>query len=87
MSEIKKPTALVIGGSSGIGREIVEQLLARGNTVIATGREPLFIAQQEKADLTFEASSVVFKAGGHHDARVGDDSQGWQSRDEDRGWE
>ncbi|HEY8129632.1 MAG TPA: SDR family NAD(P)-dependent oxidoreductase, partial [Hyphomicrobium sp.] len=33
-------TVLVTGGSTGIGFELSKHLVARGNTVIITGRDP-----------------------------------------------
>jgi uncharacterized oxidoreductase len=39
-------TALITGGTSGIGQELAKQLLQRGNTVIVTGRD------QNKLDAT-----------------------------------
>ena len=37
--KLQQRTILITGGSSGIGLELAQQLLARGNTVIVTGRE------------------------------------------------
>lgn len=38
--ELKNRTILITGGTSGIGLELARQLLARGNTVLVTGRDP-----------------------------------------------
>ena len=37
--ELKNNTILITGGTSGIGIELARQLIARGNTVIVTGRD------------------------------------------------
>ena len=37
--QLANKTILITGGASGIGLELARQLLARGNTVIVTGRE------------------------------------------------
>lgn len=37
--ELKSNTILITGGTSGIGIELARQLIARGNTVIVTGRD------------------------------------------------
>jgi uncharacterized oxidoreductase len=37
-------TILITGGTSGIGLELARRLLARGNTVIVTGRDPAKLA-------------------------------------------
>ena len=42
--KLSQKTILITGGTSGIGLELAKQLLARGNTVIVTGRD------QEKLD-------------------------------------
>ncbi len=42
--KLSQKTILITGGTSGIGLELARQLLARGNTVIVTGRD------QEKLD-------------------------------------
>ena len=38
--KLRQRTILITGGTSGIGLELARQLLARGNTVIVTGRDP-----------------------------------------------
>ena len=42
--KLSQRTILITGGTSGIGLELAKQLLARGNTVVVTGRD------QEKLD-------------------------------------
>ncbi|MBC7663995.1 MAG: SDR family NAD(P)-dependent oxidoreductase, partial [Caulobacter sp.] len=37
--KLQQRTILVTGGAGGIGLELARQLLARGNTVIVTGRD------------------------------------------------
>ena len=37
--KLKQRTILITGGTSGIGLELAQQLLGRGNTVIVTGRD------------------------------------------------
>ena len=43
-------TILITGGTSGIGFELARQLIARGNTVIVTGRDPRNL-QEAKSSL------------------------------------
>ena len=47
--KLHNKTILITGGTSGIGLELAEQLLQRGNTVIVTGRD------QEKLDAATQA--------------------------------
>lgn len=51
--KLSKKTILITGGTSGIGFELAKQLLARGNTVIVTGRD------QAKLDATARALAGV----------------------------
>ncbi len=45
MSETKQKVWLITGTSTGFGRELVEQLLAKGEMVVATARKPEQIAE------------------------------------------
>jgi len=42
-------TVLITGGTSGIGMELAKQLIARGNTVIVTGRNPQRLEAAQRA--------------------------------------
>lgn len=42
-------TVLVTGGSTGIGFELSKHLVARGNTVIITGRDPAKLGAAKRA--------------------------------------
>lgn len=46
--KLKNRTVLITGGTSGIGRELARQLLALGNTVIVTGRDPQRLEQTRR---------------------------------------
>ena len=47
--KLASKTILITGGSSGIGLELARQLIARGNTVIVTGRDQGRIDEAERA--------------------------------------
>ena len=48
--KLENRTILITGGTSGIGFELARQLIARGNTVIVTGRDPRNL-QEAKSSL------------------------------------
>lgn len=58
--QLSKKTILITGGSSGIGFELARQLIARGNTVIVTGRdaEKLHAAKRQLPSLHIIQSDV-----------------------------
>jgi uncharacterized oxidoreductase len=47
--KLRQRTILITGGTSGIGQELARQLLALGNTVIVTGRDPHRLAEARQA--------------------------------------
>lgn len=47
--QLRQRTILITGGTSGIGLELARQLLARGNTVIVTGRDPAKLETTRRA--------------------------------------
>jgi uncharacterized oxidoreductase len=47
--KLRQKTILITGGTSGIGLELARQLLARGNTVIITGRDQAKLDQTTRA--------------------------------------
>lgn len=47
--KLQNRTILITGGSSGIGLALAARLLARGNTVIVTGRDPVKLRQAQQA--------------------------------------
>ncbi|AMR29397.1 short-chain dehydrogenase [Hymenobacter psoromatis] len=46
--ELHQRTILITGGTSGLGLEFARQLLALGNTVLLTGRDPARLAQTQR---------------------------------------
>ena len=47
--KLQQKTILITGGTSGIGFALAQQLLAKGNTVIVTGRDPAKLAAAKQA--------------------------------------
>ena len=45
---LRQQTILITGGTSGLGYEFATQLLALGNTVLLTGRDPAKLAQAQQ---------------------------------------
>ena len=67
MSDFKNKQALIIGGTSGIGRATAEELLKAGAIVHIVGRSPEKIADQEnlhkhKVDITNQQEVTAFTA-------------------------
>ena len=46
--KLRQRTILITGGTAGIGLELARQLLARGNTVIVTGRDAARVADAQR---------------------------------------
>jgi uncharacterized oxidoreductase len=46
--KLRQRTILITGGTAGIGLELARQLLARGNTVIVTGRDATRVADAQR---------------------------------------
>ena len=66
--ELSGKTALLTGGSAGIGRELAKQLTAEGATVIVTGRNPDRLA--EMAGDGFETISASLSDAAGADALI-----------------
>ena len=47
--KLQNRTILITGGTSGIGRELAKNLLARSNQVVVTGRDPQKLAETKAA--------------------------------------
>lgn len=50
MQNIDKPVALIVGGSTGMGKDIARRLVAEGLTVLLLARDPKTLAEAQ-ADL------------------------------------
>jgi short-subunit dehydrogenase involved in D-alanine esterification of teichoic acids len=61
--KLTKRTIPITGGTSGIGKEFALQLLARGNTIIVTGRDQQKLDEVRRAIRGIEAGQTEIRPG------------------------